>query len=143
MFDIDHFKRFNDTYGHLQGDIIIKEISRILIASTRSIDVCARYGGEEFAVILIEIERPAAGEVAERLRRMVEAARASFDGAELGVTASFGVACFPDDAEDKQKLIEAADSALYRAKAAGRNRVCLAPALPPEKPGPPDGVDRA
>jgi len=142
MIDLDHFKQINDAHGHLAGDAVLRRVAGVLRETVRTVDMVARYGGEEFAVILIEIERPAAGEVAERLRRMVEAARASFDGAELGITASFGVACFPDDAEDKQKLIEAADSALYRAKAAGRNRVCLAPALP-EKAGPPAGVDRA
>jgi diguanylate cyclase (GGDEF)-like protein len=142
MIDLDHFKQINDAHGHLAGDAVLRRVAGVLRETVRTVDMVARYGGEEFAVILIEIERPAAGEVAERLRRMVEVARAGFDGAELGITASFGVACVPDDAEDKQKLIEAADSALYRAKAAGRNRVCLAPALP-AKPGPPAGVDRA
>jgi diguanylate cyclase (GGDEF)-like protein len=130
MIDLDHFKQVNDTHGHLAGDAVLRKVAEVLREAVRTVDLVARYGGEEFAVILIEIERDKAMEVAERLRRMVEAARVPFDDGELKVTASFGVACFPDDAEDKQKLIEAADSALYRVKAAGRNGVCLAPAMP-------------
>ena len=130
MVDLDHFKQVNDTHGHLAGDAALRKVAAVLRDTVRTVDMVARYGGEEFAVILLEIERAKAAEVAERLRRNVEAASIDFNGTELKITASFGVACFPDDAEDKQKLIEAADSALYRAKDGGRNRMCLAPVQP-------------
>jgi len=135
MLDLDHFKQVNDTHGHLAGDAVLKNAAAVLREGVRTVDMVARYGGEEFAVILIEIDRPFALEVAERLRQMVAASAVSFNGAQLKITVSLGVACFPDDAEDKQKLIEAADSALYGAKAAGRNQVRMAAALPRKRPG--------
>ncbi|HOX06040.1 MAG TPA: GGDEF domain-containing protein [Planctomycetota bacterium] len=127
MVDLDHFKKVNDTHGHQAGDAALRKAAAVLRDTVRTVDMVARYGGEEFAVILLEIERDKAQEVAERLRSRIEAARVECGGVELGITASFGVACFPDDGEDKQKLIGAADSALYRAKASGRNRVVMAP----------------
>ena len=133
ILDLDHFKQVNDTHGHLAGDEVLRRTAALLRETVRSVDMVARYGGEEFAVILIEIDRPAAEEVSGRLRRVLEHMAVPFSGRELKVTGSFGVACFPDDAEDKRGLIEAADAALYRAKAAGRNRVCVAPELPAER----------
>ncbi len=133
MLDLDHFKNVNDTHGHLAGDEVLKATAALLREVVRSVDLVARYGGEEFAVILIEIDRPSAAEVAERLRSSLESMTVDFGGQGLRITGSFGVACFPDDARDKRGLIEAADAALYRAKAAGRNRTCVAPALPPEE----------
>jgi diguanylate cyclase (GGDEF)-like protein len=130
MLDLDHFKAINDTHGHPAGDAALRKVAAVLRETVRTVDMVARYGGEEFAVILIEIEREKAAEVAERLRRMIETAKTDFNGTELKITASLGVACFPDDAEDKQKLIEMADSALYKAKSGGRNRVCLSPGRP-------------
>jgi len=130
MLDLDHFKSVNDTHGHLAGDEVLRETAAILRETVRSVDLVARYGGEEFAVILIEINRESAQEVAERLREKLEAAVVECGGKTLKVTGSFGVACFPDDAEDKRGLIEAADAALYRAKSEGRNQVCMAPSLP-------------
>ena len=94
MFDIDHFKNFNDTYGHLQGDLIIKEISKILLGSVRNIDMCSRYGGEEFAVILPEVDREGAAIVAERLRRKIEEHPFQGDEEVLHVTISVGVTAF-------------------------------------------------
>jgi diguanylate cyclase (GGDEF)-like protein len=133
MLDLDHFKEVNDAHGHLAGDEVLKSTAALLHEEVRSVDLVSRYGGEEFAVILIEIDRDSAAEVAERLRSRLEAMTVSCDGKDLKITGSFGVACFPDDAEDRRSLIEASDAALYRAKGEGRNRVCIAPALPADK----------
>ncbi|MHC4914335.1 MAG: GGDEF domain-containing protein [Planctomycetota bacterium] len=135
MLDLDHFKNVNDTHGHLAGDEILKATAALLRDTVRSVDLVARYGGEEFAVILIEIDHESAEEVAERLRAGMERIAVDFGGRQLGITGSFGVACFPDDAEDRRGLLEAADTAVYRAKSEGRNRVCAAPPMPGrEKP---------
>jgi diguanylate cyclase (GGDEF)-like protein len=130
MLDLDHFKNVNDTDGHLAGDEVLKAVAALLGEAVRSVDLVARYGGEEFAIILIEIDRDSAEEVAERLRSGMERMAVKFGAKELRITGSFGVACFPDDAEDRRGLVEAADAALYRAKSEGRNRVCTAPAMP-------------
>jgi diguanylate cyclase (GGDEF)-like protein len=126
MLDIDHFKKFNDTYGHLQGDVIIKDIARILRSSVRSIDFTARYGGEEFAVILPEVNGQGAAVVAERIRRSIE--KHPFPGEEgpLHVTVSIGVAEFkPSRMRTASQLIAEADKALYQSKEMGRNRVSV------------------
>jgi diguanylate cyclase (GGDEF)-like protein len=126
MFDIDHFKKFNDTYGHLQGDLIIKEIANILRGSVRTIDFTARYGGEEFAVILPEVKAEGAEVVAERIRRIIE--EHPFRGEEetLYVTVSIGVAEFkPARMRSPSQLIAEADKALYQSKEMGRNRVTV------------------
>ena len=126
MFDIDHFKKFNDTYGHLQGDLIIKEIAHLLRTSVRSIDFTARYGGEEFAVILPEVNVQGAAVVGERIRRGIE--RHEFAGEEgrLHVTVSIGVAEFKvDRMRTASQFIAEADKALYQSKELGRNRVTV------------------
>jgi two-component system, cell cycle response regulator len=124
MFDIDHFKRFNDAYGHLQGDIIIKEISRILLASTRTIDVCARYGGEEFAVILRGVGLSGAVGVADRFRKKIEEHAFQGRGDPLHVTISVGVTEFaPESMRSASEMVAVADKALYASKESGRNRV--------------------
>ena len=126
MMDIDHFKKFNDTYGHLQGDKIIKEIANILRASVRTIDFTARYGGEEFAVILPEVNSKGAAVVAERIRKTIE--QYSFSGEEqpLFVTVSIGVAEFkPARIRSASQLIAEADKALYQSKETGRNRISV------------------
>jgi diguanylate cyclase (GGDEF)-like protein len=133
MLDLDHFKLVNDTHGHPAGDEVLKATAAVLQETVRAVDLVARYGGEEFAVILIEIDRESALEVAGRLRQKLADVVVKVNGKELKVTGSFGVACFPDDAEDRRSLIEAADAALYRAKSEGRNRVCMAPSLPGKK----------
>jgi diguanylate cyclase (GGDEF)-like protein len=130
MFDIDHFKKFNDTYGHLQGDRIIREISRILCKSIRQVDFPARYGGEEFAVILPAVDIKGALVVADRLRKRVEqfGFPSSNDGDPLHVTISVGVTEF--DAESfyaPSEVIREADRALYQSKENGRNRVTASP----------------
>ena len=126
MFDIDHFKKFNDTYGHLQGDLIIKEIAKILRASVRTIDFTARYGGEEYAVILPEVNLKGAVVVAERIRRTIEAHSFSGEEGPLFVTVSIGVAEFkPARMRSASQLIADADKALYQSKEMGRNRVSV------------------
>jgi len=123
MSDIDHFKKFNDTYGHQEGDIVLMETAKIFRISAREVDICARYGGEEFAVILPETDTDQAIAIAEGLRKKVEAHEYPSKEGKLKVTVSLGVSTFPTHAAEKEKLIEAADKALYRAKDSGRNRV--------------------
>lgn len=123
MFDIDHFKRFNDTYGHDQGDRVLKAVATMLRSTLRHQDVPCRYGGEEFVAILPSTQLAGAGALAERLRHEVE--EMVIDG--LKVTISIGVAEYPAlDTVEQHVLIEAADAAMYEAKHGGRNRVCLA-----------------
>jgi diguanylate cyclase (GGDEF)-like protein len=127
MLDVDKFKSLNDTYGHQTGDRVLQELSRTLVHQVRNVDLVARYGGEEFAIILLEIDRSKLLEVAERIRKAVEDMEVvSAQGQKLRITASFGIACFPDDAIDKSTLIQLADEALYRSKDGGRNRVSMA-----------------
>ncbi|RKY83959.1 hypothetical protein DRQ09_09300 [candidate division KSB1 bacterium] len=124
MMDIDFFKVFNDTYGHKQGDIVLKEVARILSESVRDGDIVARYGGEEFSVILPKTEKESARIVAERIRRKIE--ETAFPGGlEKGqVTISLGTSTMLNDEYDTPgELVEAADKALYKAKENGRNRV--------------------
>ncbi|MFZ2959192.1 MAG: diguanylate cyclase [Candidatus Ozemobacteraceae bacterium] len=128
MCDIDHFKKINDNYGHQQGDIILKEISMILRKNVRSTDIAARYGGEEFVIILPETTQSDAKIVAERIRRDV--AKFEFPPMASGqppihTTISIGVAGFPLNANDKDELIQKADSSMYQAKESGRNKVVL------------------
>jgi diguanylate cyclase (GGDEF)-like protein len=129
MFDIDHFKKFNDTYGHLQGDRIIRDIAKLLCKSIRQVDFAARYGGEEFAVILPAVDVRGALVVAERLRKKVETCdfENSSGGAPLHVTISVGVTEFdPESAYAPTEIIREADRALYKSKETGRNRVTVA-----------------
>ncbi len=124
MIDIDRFKKFNDTYGHTQGDEVLKIIAGILKDNVRSIDFVARYGGEEFAVILPQVDLEGALVVAERIRRSAENYELVFNGHKERVTLSIGVATYPDDASNREELIDHADKALYLAKRTGRNRLC-------------------
>ena len=131
MLDIDNFKSVNDTYGHLQGDQVLREVARILLETCREVDEPARYGGEEMAVALPQTDLEGAVLFAERLRRRIEDLDiAMVDGSTKGplkITASFGAAALPDSAaNDKDALVAAADSALYRAKRLGKNRVVKA-----------------
>lgn len=123
MFDIDHFKKFNDTHGHDQGDRVLQAVAKTLRGALRNQDYPCRYGGEEFVAILPSTTKAGAYSLAERLRKDVE--RTLVDG--LKVTISIGVAEYPDyDVTDQARLIEAADGAMYEAKRSGRNRVCIA-----------------
>lgn len=128
MFDIDHFKKFNDEYGHLEGNNLLMQIAEMLINESRDADIVARYGGEEFAVIMTQTDKPGAFVYAERIVKVVNEHK--FNNIKkkpvLNVTVSGGVASCPDDAKDWMKLIEKADKALYRAKAAGRNQIVQA-----------------
>ena len=120
MIDIDNFKNLNDTFGHDAGDDAIRRISRVLREGTRGIDLAARIGGEEFAVLLVETSQAAGMEVAERLRVAI---RDLLTPSEARITASFGVAECPTDAQTASGILKAADVALYEAKRNGRDRV--------------------
>jgi diguanylate cyclase (GGDEF)-like protein len=120
MIDIDSFKNLNDTFGHDAGDDAIRRISRVLREGTRGIDLAARIGGEEFAVLLVETSREAGMEVAERLRAAIKALELPRAGR---ITASFGVAECPGDAQTSAEILKAADVALYEAKRNGRDQV--------------------
>lgn len=129
MFDIDHFKKFNDTHGHQTGDAVLRQFARILVENTRRTDICCRYGGEEMTVILPETDMKEAAMLAEKLRRRI--ASYSFEGATgqlLSVTSSIGVASHFPVYVTTDEMVQAADKALYAAKENGRNRVEVAPA---------------
>ncbi|TBR16261.1 GGDEF domain-containing protein [bacterium] len=126
MLDIDHFKKYNDLYGHLVGDAILKQVSKIIKDSLRQVDSVGRYGGEEFSVVLTQTDKNGAKFAAERIRQSVEEKIINVYDEELKVTISIGVSIFPEDSKDSQGLIEAGDAALYQAKQTGRNRVCFA-----------------
>jgi len=127
MMDIDHFKNYNDRFGHPNGDRVLKRFARILRENVREVDCLARYGGEEFALILPGTDKKSAKTAAEKLRRLVE--RSPFPYAEKlpsgRVTMSVGVTSFPGDTQDEEELIRFSDKALYRAKKGGRNRTVL------------------
>ncbi len=125
MLDIDHFKRVNDTYGHLAGDAILKGLGDLLAQQARAVDRVCRYGGEEIMVILPETDAPMAMGIAERLR--MEVAQQPFDiggGKIINITVSIGVATYPRQVNSLGALVKAADVALYVAKQGGRNQVC-------------------
>jgi diguanylate cyclase (GGDEF)-like protein len=130
MLDIDNFKRVNDTYGHMQGDLVLREVAAVLRESSREIDEPARYGGEEMAVALPGTDLEGAYLFAERVRRSIESLDLPLLEGEgsLRVTASFGAAALPADHDkaDKDTLVAAADAALYRAKRSGKNRTVRA-----------------
>jgi diguanylate cyclase (GGDEF)-like protein len=133
MIDIDHFKRFNDTYGHAAGDAVLRTVGQYVMSLTRGEDIFCRYGGEEFVLIMIDTTARAALERAESLRAGVQALAIEHDGQAIGpITLSIGVAMIPDNATDGQAALKAADEALYRAKQGGRNRVVVAEAAPKE-----------
>jgi diguanylate cyclase (GGDEF)-like protein len=126
IFDLDHFKRINDTYGHVAGDMVLIQLSDLVQGMLRQEDVFARYGGEEFVIILRGINLGDAGVLAERVRRAIEEKPFMAAGAtRLPVTISAGVAAHADDIADSMGLVEAADTALYAAKQGGRNKVLL------------------
>jgi diguanylate cyclase (GGDEF)-like protein len=126
MLDLDHFKKLNDTFGHLAGDAALKHAAITLGRRLRKNDVLARYGGEEFTAILDGADLAKAGELAERLRESLEKGQVIFEGARLAVTASLGLAVWPGDGREPEALLAAADRALYAAKQGGRNRVMSA-----------------
>jgi diguanylate cyclase (GGDEF)-like protein len=124
ILDIDHFKKVNDTYGHLQGDIVLQKVALQLQKELRSYDVAARYGGEEFIAVLPDATLKEAVFVADRVRMAVQAAKFSGALSKLSLTVSLGVALFATPAcSSVDSFIKLADDALYRAKSLGRNRV--------------------
>ncbi len=124
MIDVDYFKKFNDQYGHLTGDQILREIGFLIGENIREIDIAGRYGGEEFCVILPDTDHQGAHYAAERIRRAVEEAIIKAYDASVKVTVSIGTSTFPDHGKKMDELIDKADWALYRAKKQGRNKVC-------------------
>ena len=125
MMDLDDFKLVNDTHGHLAGDRVLEEVGRILQDEPRGMDQAARYGGEEFILALPETGPEGAMKAAQRIRRAVEALTVDDirAGTTISVTVSIGLATAPADGVTARELIPAADSALYRAKRSGKNRV--------------------
>lgn len=121
--DIDYFKKFNDTYGHLFGDVVLKTVAQTIKASVRSTDTVARFGGEEFVVIMPRTNIKEAYEKVEALRKKIETTVVNDNLISASVTASFGVACFPDNSFTQHELVKHADKALYKAKESGRNCV--------------------
>jgi diguanylate cyclase (GGDEF)-like protein len=127
MLDIDHFKRFNDAYGHDAGDVLLRELAGLLKHTVRGGDIACRYGGEEFVLILPEASLDLARGRAEALRDEVKRLHVMHGGAVIGpITISAGVAVFPDHGKTAAILLHAADAALYRAKTAGRDQVMIA-----------------
>jgi diguanylate cyclase (GGDEF)-like protein len=128
FLDLDFFKSVNDTHGHLVGSALLQEVGELLRGTVRQVDSAFRYGGDEFAVLLIETDSSGALSVAERIRDCFRARRFLQEpGLSLSLTASLGVASYPRHAEDATSLLRAADQAMYRVKAAGRNDVACAP----------------
>jgi diguanylate cyclase (GGDEF)-like protein len=129
MIDLDHFKIFNDLNGHVAGDKALKKAARIVRSSVREMDVVTRYGGEEFCVVLPDTSKKESSFVADRIRRSIEKERfAGEDGLPIGrLTASIGVSAFPEDGDTAAAITMSADTALYRAKAEGRNRIVYSP----------------
>ncbi len=125
MIDIDYFKDFNDRYGHIVGDAILRELSRTIQENIRQIDLIGRYGGEEFSIILSETDKDGAQFAAERIRLAIQDKHIRIYDEELKITVSIGISIFPYDGKDMERLIDTADSALYQAKQAGRNKVCF------------------
>ncbi len=127
ILDVDHFKKFNDTWGHEAGDRVLQHVAELVRASVREVDLPARLGGEEFVVLLPETPLMAAVEVAERVRRAIAGKPVVWHGRPLEVTASLGVATCPESVESPDEMLAAADAALYRSKGSGRNRTTAAP----------------
>lgn len=124
FLDIDAFKQINDTYGHLVGSRVLKEMGALLLKSVREVDVVIRYGGDEYTIILVETGCEIAGTVAERIRKLVEShVFLGSEGYNIRLTCSIGFSCCPEDTMSKQELLEMADKAMYVGKASGKNSV--------------------
>ena len=124
LFDIDHFKPINDTYGHLAGDAVLRQLGSLVRHRVRRDDVVARVGGEEFAILLPEVRVEGGVEVAKKMRELVEETKFIFEGTRIEVTISLGVAQWEPPHERPEDLVRVADEKLYEAKRTGRNRVC-------------------
>ncbi len=126
ILDVDNFKRINDTYGHPQGDELLRQLADVLRQHARKADICCRYGGDEFTIVMPETIKAEAAMVAGRIRQAIEDTTFSLDGVGAKVTISIGVAGYPQDVSQKTALVAAADKALYAAKFGGRNNVQIA-----------------
>ncbi|MFL9811951.1 GGDEF domain-containing protein [Stutzerimonas sp. VN223-3] len=129
ILDLDHFKAFNDTHGHLGGDFLLRSFARLLARQIRQSDLISRWGGEEFVIMFKETDLATALALAEKIRAATEAATFDFEGTPLRATVSIGAAQLPPDG-NLESLLDDADRALYRAKNGGRNRVCSAAGVP-------------
>ncbi|MBI5559489.1 MAG: diguanylate cyclase [Deltaproteobacteria bacterium] len=123
FLDIDDFKNVNDSYGHLAGDFVLKDVSQAIIDEIRSEDIACRYGGEEIVILLPETKKTTGLILAERIRELIEKLPLKFDGKNIPLTISGGLANFPIDSSDPTELIKYADQALFKAKAAGKNNI--------------------
>jgi diguanylate cyclase (GGDEF)-like protein len=141
LFDLDHFKRFNDRFGHSAGDAVLRDVSQFLKRHSRAEDVLCRYGGEEFLLVLTDCSPKNALKRAQSIRQGVKELRLEHEQRTLGeMTLSVGVALFPDHGQNLEDLFQAADAALYQAKKQGRDRVVVAESIPwvvgrPHAPG--------
>jgi len=127
LLDLDHFKRFNDTFGHEAGDVVLRALAELLVSHFRGEDVVCRYGGEEFALILPESAAQDGGKRAEQFRALVKQLRIPFQGKLLEqLSVSIGIAAFPEHATGPEELLRVADSCLYQSKSGGRDRVTIA-----------------
>lgn len=133
MIDIDLFKQYNDTFGHLAGDEVLKKMAKIFRDAVRGADYSARYGGEEFLIMLPETATDEAVQAAERIRQCVEEEAFSAGDREIAITVSIGIAVFPEQGDDPESVIKNADAALYEAKKGGRNKVVVYQTKPRKK----------
>lgn len=125
MFDIDHFKKVNDTYGHQAGDEVIRVVAKTLLDTIRTTDIAGRYGGEEFGVLLLETDKEHSMIVAERLRKAIEKTSVIHDGVEIKFTISLGIAEYDKELQGHAEWLEHSDKALYKSKETGRNRTSI------------------
>ena len=126
MVDLDHFKQINDTYGHLVGDVVLREVAHLVRGSVREIDLVGRFGGEEFGVVLPDADRDLGIQIADRIRQTAANTVIMAYDEQVGVTVSIGVSLYPQDGDTADQLIEQADAAMYQAKGMGRNRTVAA-----------------
>lgn len=124
MIDIDDFKKCNDTHGHLVGDVILKEVARIIKESIREIDLAARFGGEEFSLVLPETDKKGALMVGERIRKRINENIFKAYDEKLKITVSAGISIYPDNSQKAEDIVDKSDQALYKAKTLGKNIVC-------------------
>ena len=126
MIDLDHFKKYNDRFGHMAGDIVLRHVGLILTNSFQDPgNLVCRYGGEEFCIVLPDCSKSEAAELAREVRKAIEDQTIILRREKTRTTVSIGVASFPKDAQTKEELIHKADQALYEAKETGRNKVCV------------------
>jgi diguanylate cyclase (GGDEF)-like protein len=123
LFDIDFFKRVNDTYGHQAGDEVLKHVASVLTAAKRQEDLLGRVGGEEFVLLLTDTGLDGAKVIAERMRELVANAFLQHEGRRIAITISGGLSQFPEDGDGWDRMVNRADQRLYQAKAQGRNRI--------------------